>query len=70
MSFAYAEGLDLHFDRMEDEFTREEPEEMDPVLESMMQYPQFWDFFPEPEDPIALEAVDLEAWEIQYKGLK
>lgn len=63
--YEYANGLTCYYEGMEDE-----PEEMDPVLESMMQYPQFWDYFPEAEDPIALEAVDLEAWEIQYKGAK
>lgn len=35
MAFQYAEGLDSYFDRLEDEFTREDDEEeIDPAVES------------------------------------
>ena len=67
MAYQYAEGLDSYFDRLEDEFTREDDEEeIDPAVESQDLTYEALGFFTEPEDPIALEAVDLEAWEIQH----
>lgn len=70
MAFQYAEGLDNHFDRLEDDFTRDDEQEADPEVESLELTFEALGYFPEAEDPIALEAVALEAWEIQYKGAK